>query len=52
MPAIYWGIVDVVTKNFLQVNNFQFHWNDYNPDMHYNNDYLGYSGGSTISWFL
>jgi TonB-dependent receptor len=49
MPADFTGgIVDVVTKEFPTSKQLSISIGTaYNPDMHYKNDYLGYSGGST-----
>ena len=49
LPADFTGgVIDIITKDFPSKEEFSVSLNmAYNPDMHFNDNYLKYSGGST-----
>jgi TonB-dependent receptor len=49
LPADFTGgVIDIITKDFPSKEEFSISLNTaYNPDMHFNDNYLSYSGGST-----
>lgn len=49
LPADFTGgVIDIITKDFPNKEEFSVSLNmAYNPDMHFNDNYLTYSGGST-----
>jgi TonB-dependent receptor len=49
LPADFTGgVIDIITKDFPSKEEFSISLNTaYNPDMHFNDNYLSYTGGST-----
>ena len=49
LPADFTGgVIDIITKDFPNKEEFTVSLNmNYNPDMHFNDNYLTYTGGST-----
>lgn len=49
LPADFTGgVIDIITKDFPSKEEFSISLSTaYNPDMHFNNDYLSYNGGDT-----
>lgn len=49
LPADFTGgVIDIITKDFPTKEEFSISLNTaYNPDMHFNDNYLSYTGGST-----